>query len=124
MDRLIVSYSHMVLPAGTEFKAVIRRMASCSLSVPLYPCKSVRLNLTNCVHRASAPLEPLAAYADGSALKLYSLDVGLLGALSGLKVKKFGILAGPFGLSRGHGVDCHAVGEILAERCMPAHGNG
>lgn len=36
------------------------------------------------VRRVSTPLKPLAAYADGGAFKLYSLDVGLLGAMSGL----------------------------------------
>jgi predicted AAA+ superfamily ATPase len=36
------------------------------------------------VPRISKPGIPLAAYADGSAFKLYSLDVGLLGAMAAL----------------------------------------
>nr|WP_276313212.1 ATP-binding protein [Bifidobacterium sp. CP2] len=39
------------------------------------------------VPRVSAPLHPLSAYKDEAAFKLYSLDVGLLGAMSGLDVR-------------------------------------
>ncbi|MDR3052437.1 MAG: ATP-binding protein [Coriobacteriales bacterium] len=40
--------------------------------------------LTTCVRRISKPGVPLAAYADGSSFKLFTLDVGLLGAMAGL----------------------------------------
>ena len=36
------------------------------------------------VPRASKPGIPLAAYADETAFKLFALDIGLLGALSGI----------------------------------------
>lgn len=39
------------------------------------------------VPRVSAPMHPLRAYRDDAAFKLYSLDVGLLGAMSELDVK-------------------------------------
>jgi predicted AAA+ superfamily ATPase len=40
--------------------------------------------LTTCVRRISKPGVPLSAYADESSFKLFSLDVGLLGAMAGL----------------------------------------
>ncbi len=39
------------------------------------------------VHNVSKPFMPLKAYIDFSAFKIYMLDVGLLGALSGLSAK-------------------------------------
>lgn len=39
------------------------------------------------VKRVSTPMNPLSAYEDGNAFKLYCLDVGLLGAMSGLDVR-------------------------------------
>ncbi|KAB8288004.1 ATPase [Bifidobacterium ramosum] len=39
------------------------------------------------VKRVSTPLNPLAAYEDSNAFKLYCLDVGLLGAMSGLDAR-------------------------------------
>ncbi len=39
------------------------------------------------VKRVSTPLNPLAAYEDPNAFKLYCLDVGLLGAMSGLNAR-------------------------------------
>jgi len=44
----------------------------------------VEAGLVTCVRRASKPGIPLSAYADESAFKLFTLDVGLLGAMTGL----------------------------------------
>lgn len=43
--------------------------------------------LAACVRRITKPSIPLSAYTDESAFKLFSLDVGLLGAMAGLDVK-------------------------------------
>ena len=43
--------------------------------------------LVNVVQRVAKPGMPLSAYADDSAFKLFALDVGLLGAMSGLSQK-------------------------------------
>jgi predicted AAA+ superfamily ATPase len=44
----------------------------------------VQAGIANCVPRVSKPGVPLAAYADEGAFKLFGLDVGLLGAMTGL----------------------------------------
>ena len=54
-----------------DYRSAITWLAQAGLAVP--------------VRRVSKPGMPLAAYADDGAFKLFLLDVGLLGALSGLK---------------------------------------
>lgn len=58
---------------GKDFELAIQWLVDSSLALK--------------VQRVSAPLKPLAAYEDGSGFKLYSLDVGLLGAMSGLDAR-------------------------------------
>lgn len=75
----------------------------------------------NKVSRASALRHPLRSYEDLSAFKLFSLDVGLLGAMSGLEPKV--VLEGSrlFTEFKGALVEQYVAQELIALGCDPLY---